>query len=142
MKRGVTIGQLARSSAVADSAIRYYERLGLLLPAGRTTGNYRTYGPEAGDRLAFIRSAQAAGFELTDIKSMLMFQDGSVSPCTEVRDLVSTRLASVRGQLGKLRHVEHVLLKFQRACSGRARAGGCPVLETLSPPTRRRIPTR
>ena len=131
----MTIGQLARSVGVPDSTIRFYERSGLLRPAGRTAGNYRYYGPDAGDRLTFIRAAQAAGFELSDIKSMLAFQDGRVAPCAEVHGLVSARLKSVRGQLQKLRHVERVLVQFEQACEQRSRRKGCPVLETLAPPT-------
>ncbi len=134
----MTIGQLAKSVGVLDSTIRFYERVGLLRPAGRTAANYRHYGPEARERLGFIRAAQAAGFELTDIKSMLAFQDGRVAPCGEVLALVNSRLSGVRGQLRKLRHVEHVLVQFQHACEQRAKRRGCPVLETLSPPTRRR----
>jgi DNA-binding transcriptional MerR regulator len=133
MKEGMTIGQLARSVNLADSTIRFYEREGLLRPAGRTPGNYRFYGSEARDRLAFIRAAQAAGFELADIKSMLAFQDGRIAPCAEVLQLVNTRLDSVRAQLRKLRHVESVLVEFQRACTRRPWAKACPVIETLSP---------
>ena len=136
----MTIGELAKSVGVPDSTIRFYERLGLLRPTGRTAGNYRYYGPDVGQRLFFIRSAQAAGFELADIKSMLAFQDGRVTPCADVLGLVKVRLASVRGQLRKLRHVEHVLVQFQHACECRPRRRGCPVLETLSPsaPKRRK----
>ncbi|HJQ65862.1 MAG TPA: MerR family transcriptional regulator, partial [Gemmatimonadales bacterium] len=100
----MTIGQLAKSVGVPDSTIRFYERLGLLRATGRTAANYRYYSHDAGDRLTFIRAAQAAGFELTDIKSMLAFQDGQVAPCREVHSLVTARLESVRGQLRKLRH--------------------------------------
>lgn len=140
MSRGMTIGELARSVGVPDSTIRFYERVGLLRPTGRTAANYRFYGPDAGDRLTFIRAAQAAGFELADIKSMLAFQDGRVAPCAEVLGLVHARLMSVRGQLRKLRHVEHVLVQFQRACERRPGRKACPVLETLSPSTHRRRP--
>ena len=136
MQRGMTIGQLARSVGVPDSTIRFYERLGLLRPTGRTPTNYRYYGPDAGDRLTFIRAAQASGFDLNDIKSMLAFQDGHVAPCAEVLNLIDARLTNVRGQLRKLRHVERVLIHFQRACERRPRRKPCPVLETLSPPTR------
>ncbi len=134
----MSIGQLAKSVGVPDSTIRFYERSGLLRPTGRTASNYRYYGPDAGDRLTFIRAAQAAGFELSDIKSMLAFQDGQVAPCGEVHNLVIARLKDVRGQLRKLRHVERVLVHFEHACTKRQRRRGCPVLETLSPPTRRK----
>jgi DNA-binding transcriptional MerR regulator len=142
MHQPITIGQLAKSVGVAHSTIRYYEREGLLRPAGRSPGNYRLYGPEAQHRLTFIRAAQAAGFELADIRSMLAFWDGRVTPCSEVRDLVRRRLGAVRVQLGKLRHVEHLLVEFERACERRARARACPVLETLSPTARLRTRAR
>jgi DNA-binding transcriptional MerR regulator len=142
MQERMTIGRLAKLVGVADSTIRHYEREGLLRPTGRSPGNYRVYGSEARDRLTFIRAAQAAGFELADIKSMLAFQDGRVTPCAEVRDLVRTRLADVRVRLGRLRHVEHVLVEFERACGRRPRAKACPVLQTLSPPARRRTRAR
>lgn len=129
----MTIGQLARSVGVPDSTIRFYERSGLLRPTGRTAGNYRYYDQDVGERLTFIRAAQAAGFELSDIKSMLAFQDGRVAPCAEVKALVAARLKGVRSQLQKLRHVEEVLVRFERACGQRQRRKGCPVLETLSP---------
>jgi MerR family mercuric resistance operon transcriptional regulator len=142
MQQSMTIGQLARSVDLADSTIRFYEREGLLRPAGRTAGNYRFYGPEARDRLAFIRAAQAAGFELVDIKSMLAFQDGRIAPCADVLQLVNSRLGNVRGQLKKLRHVESVLVEFQRACARAPRAKACPVMETLSPRSRDRARRR
>lgn len=138
MHGGMTIGELAKSVGVPDSTIRYYERVGLLRPTGRTAANYRFYGPDSGNRLTFIRAAQAAGFELTDIKSMLAFQDGRVAPCAEVLGLVNARLTSVRGQLRKLRHVEDVLVQFQRACERLPGRTACPVLETLSPSSRKR----
>lgn len=129
----MTIGQLAKSAGVPDSTIRFYERSGLLRPSGRTASNYRYYGPDASDRLTFIRAAQAAGFELSDIKAMLEFQDGRVAPCAEVHSLVTSRLKSVRAHLRKLRHVEHVLVEFERVCEQGPRRKGCPVLDTLSP---------
>ena len=141
MQRGMTIGQLAKSVGVHDSTIRFYERVGLLRPTGRTTANYRLYGPDVSDRLIFIRAAQAAGFELTGIKSMLAFQDGRVAPCADVLGLVNARLTSVRGQLRKLRHVEHVLVQFRRACERRPGRKACPVLETLSPSSHKRRPS-
>jgi len=131
MARGLTIGQLARSAGVRDSTIRFYERLGLVHPAGRTPSNYRYYADDAADRLAFIRAARAAGFELADIKALLDLQDGHTA-CREVRGLVDARLTGVRGRLRTLRQVERVLAAFQQACRTRRRRG-CPVIESLAP---------
>jgi len=56
-----TIGEVARRAGVATSAIRYYERVGLLPPADRVSGQ-RRYGEETTGHLAFIAVAQNAGF--------------------------------------------------------------------------------
>jgi DNA-binding transcriptional MerR regulator len=133
----LTIGELAKSSGVRDSAIRFYERIGLLRPKGRTSGNYRYYGPEAISRLSFIRVAQAAGFDLDDIRSMLALPDGRIAPCADVRETIDARLAAVRDQLRKLRHVERALLGFHRVCESANPKDCCPVVERLSRPSRR-----
>ncbi|WP_129662792.1 MerR family transcriptional regulator [Phytoactinopolyspora endophytica] len=66
----VPIGKLARRTGVATSALRYYERLGLLSPA--ELGNQgRRYTPESAERVAFIRLCQDAGFTLAETGRIL-----------------------------------------------------------------------
>lgn len=79
-----TIGGLARGAGVPTSTVRYYERHGLLTSEARSRGNYRLYGPAALERLRFVRSAQAAGFTLSDITLLLRFRDGDPAPCQDV----------------------------------------------------------
>jgi DNA-binding transcriptional MerR regulator len=59
--------------------IRYDEREGLLWPGSRSSGNYRLYGRAAAERLTFIGSAQAAGFELPEIRAILALETGRVA---------------------------------------------------------------
>src|SRR5262245_37690170 len=66
----MTIGQLATRSGVAPSAIRYYERLGLLPTPIRTSGQ-RRYDNTAVQRLAVIGFAKYVGFNLTEIAHLL-----------------------------------------------------------------------
>ena len=47
-----TIGQFARAVGVPTSTIRYYERIGLLQPSGRSGGNYRFYTDDSLTRLS------------------------------------------------------------------------------------------
>ena len=70
-KRPLTIGELARTMQIAASTIRYYERIGLLVPDERSGGNYRLYSEASLRRLRFIRSAQSIGFTLDDVQSLL-----------------------------------------------------------------------
>jgi DNA-binding transcriptional MerR regulator len=66
----VPIGELARRTGVATSALRYYERIGLLPPAERA-GQRRHYPPSTAERVALIRLYQDAGFTLAEIGPMI-----------------------------------------------------------------------
>jgi DNA-binding transcriptional MerR regulator len=66
----LTIGELARRAGTAPSALRYYERIGLLPPAERAGGK-RHYPPASAERLAFVRLCQDAGFTLKEIRQLL-----------------------------------------------------------------------
>jgi DNA-binding transcriptional MerR regulator len=64
------IGDLARRTGVATSALRYYEQIGLLSPAERA-GQRRLYTPSSAERVALIRLLQDAGFTLAEIGRMV-----------------------------------------------------------------------
>jgi DNA-binding transcriptional MerR regulator len=66
----VPIGELARRTGVATSALRYYERMGLLSPAERA-GQRRHYPPSSAERVALIRLCQDAGFTLAEVGRLL-----------------------------------------------------------------------
>lgn len=66
----LTIGELAARSGVAPSALRYYERLGLVR-ARRTSGNQRRYDPAQLRRVAFVRIAGQIGLSLDEIRQAL-----------------------------------------------------------------------
>jgi MerR family redox-sensitive transcriptional activator SoxR len=70
MAEPLTIGELAARSGVAQSALRYYERLGLIR-AGRSGGNQRRYDRSELRRVAFIRIAAQVGVPLEEIKAAL-----------------------------------------------------------------------
>jgi MerR family redox-sensitive transcriptional activator SoxR len=66
----LTVGEISRRSGFAESAIRYYERLGLLA-ASRTAGGQRRFERGMLRRLAFIRAARNVGLSLTEVASAL-----------------------------------------------------------------------
>jgi MerR family redox-sensitive transcriptional activator SoxR len=70
MESLLTIGELAERAGVATSAVRYYERRGLLAPDGRQSGQ-RRYRDESLRRLVFIGMLQDAGLSLDDIAGIL-----------------------------------------------------------------------
>ncbi len=66
----LSIGQVAERSGFAPSAVRFYEREGLL-SAARTDGGQRRFEPSVLRRLAFIRAARHVGLALEEIRSSL-----------------------------------------------------------------------
>ena len=64
------IGVVADRSGLAPSALRFYEKRGLIAPTGRN-GIRRTYHPEVLDRLALITCARTAGFTIAEIARFL-----------------------------------------------------------------------
>ena len=65
MHDALTIGELSARSGVAPSALRYYERLGLIW-ATRTGGNQRRYERAMLRRVAFIRVSAQVGVPLEE----------------------------------------------------------------------------
>ncbi|MER6507863.1 MerR family transcriptional regulator [Nonomuraea sp. NPDC048881] len=66
----IDIGEVARRTGLAASALRFYERKGLIEAEGRN-GLRRVYLPETLDRLALITCARDAGFTLSEIAEFL-----------------------------------------------------------------------
>ena len=111
MKETAFIGRVAKGAGVSVQAVRYYERLGLLLAAHRTPTGYRVYGPEAADRLRFIKQAQALGFSLDEIREILRLRYEGRSPCECVRKLLQKRLETIEHQIRQLVRFRHDLRK-------------------------------
>ncbi len=66
-----SISQLARASGLSRSTLLYYDRLGLLPPAGRTAAAYRYYTTVDQRRLERIRHFRDAGLTLKEIRTVL-----------------------------------------------------------------------
>jgi len=75
----LSIGELAARSGVAPSALRYYERLGLIRST-RSGGNQRRYERAELRRVAFIRIAAQVGVPLDEIKAALDGLPGARTP--------------------------------------------------------------
>jgi MerR family redox-sensitive transcriptional activator SoxR len=68
--REFTIGELGERSGVSTSALRFYERKGLI-SARRTEGNQRRYPSVALRLVAVIQAGKAAGIPLEEIRAAL-----------------------------------------------------------------------
>lgn len=75
----MTIGEVAQRTGVATSALRFYEREGLI-DAGRSDGGQRRYPRDVLRRVAFVRAAQTVGLSLDDIRAALASLPRSRTP--------------------------------------------------------------
>jgi hypothetical protein len=73
----MSIGQVAKATGVATTALRYYEREGVLTPTLRSRAGYRLYSRRALEQLEFIRAAQAVGFTFDDVHMHRFYTLGS-----------------------------------------------------------------
>ena len=91
------IGELARVTELTVKTIRYYELLQLLVEAPRTESGYRIYGPDAVERLQFIKKAKRLGLSLEEIKEILALHENQQVPCVHVLALLDRKIAEVDG---------------------------------------------
>ena len=105
----LTIGELADRSGVSPSALRFYERQGLLA-AERTDSGHRRYAADALRRVAFIRTAQRVGIPLAEVRAALESLPGDHTPTGEDwarvsaawRDELDARIEALSGLRDRL----------------------------------------
>ncbi len=100
--QSLTVAGLAAEVGVGRDTIRYYERVGLLAPPPRTTGDHRRYPVQAVDRLRFIQGCQRLGLRLHDIRDLLEVRDTGACACTPAEDLLTSRLAELDAEVARL----------------------------------------
>ena len=66
----LSIGEVAERAGVATSALRFYERQGLI-SSQRTSGGQRRYRREVLRRVAFVRAAERVGLSLAEVRAAL-----------------------------------------------------------------------
>jgi MerR family redox-sensitive transcriptional activator SoxR len=81
-KRELTVGEVARRSGVAVSALHFYESKGLI-KSWRNTGNQRRYARDVLRRVALIKVAQKTGIPLEAIRKALSALPGERTPTAE-----------------------------------------------------------
>lgn len=86
----LSIGEVARRSGVAPSALRFYEHRGLIA-SSRTDGNQRRYDRAVLRRIALIQAGRAAGISLAEIRAALAGLPTSRTPNRRDWERLSSR---------------------------------------------------
>ncbi|OAO04844.1 MerR family transcriptional regulator [Sphingomonadales bacterium EhC05] len=126
------IGALAKATGTKVETVRYYEKIGLLPLAARTTANYRDYGSEHLARLSFIRRARDLGFTLKALSELLTLSDDREQSCEAVDDIASRHLAKIDQKIDDLTTLRSELDRVISACQ-HGKVGDCKIIETLAP---------
>lgn len=106
------IGEVAAAANVATSAIRYYERIGLLDEPERVSGQ-RRYDPSVIERLSLIEAGQRAGLSLDELRELL---DAGREPISaNLNELAERKLPAIEALIERAIAMREWLLKAQ-AC--------------------------
>lgn len=108
----IKIGDFAAMAGTNLRTLRYYEEIGLLRPASRSTGGFRFYRPEDLNRLRMVASLQRLGLELAQIRTLMDSRADGLPrkellarvrrALDEQRALIAERIAALETQRGGL----------------------------------------
>jgi MerR family copper efflux transcriptional regulator len=127
----LTIGDAATASGVSVKMIRYYESIGLVEPANRTDGNYRSYNDHSIQTLRFVGRARQLGFSMPEITKLLaLWQNGSRSSA-EVKAVALDHMRDLDARIQALQQMKKSLKHLADRCHGDDRPQ-CPIIEDLA----------
>ena len=102
----LSVTRVAKSCGLSRSTLLYYESIGLLRPAARTSGNYRSYSEADVRRLQRICVYRDAGLKLADIRAILARPDNDASA------VLNRRLVELSREIAMLRGHQRAILKL------------------------------
>jgi MerR family redox-sensitive transcriptional activator SoxR len=111
----LSISEVARRASLRPSAIRYYEKAGILPKPERISGK-RRYDRTVLYRLAVIQQAREAGFTLSEIRALFfLFPDGTRAE-TRWRRLADRKLAELNALATQIRSMRMLLKRMKANC--------------------------
>jgi MerR family redox-sensitive transcriptional activator SoxR len=117
----MTIGQVAKQSGLAASAIRYYEQAGVL-PKPMRIGGRRQYNPSVLERIAVLERAKACGFTLAEVRQLFYgFREGA-PPSERWLTMARGKIAELDELARKITATKE-LLQHPCACQNLAECG-------------------
>lgn len=126
----MNIGQAAEASGVSAKMIRYYEGIGLIPAAARTTSGYRSYGEREVNILRFVRRARDLGFSVPTIRELLALWQDQARASGDVKALALAHVGELNRKIAEMGEMVRTLEHLAEACHGDDRPD-CPILEEL-----------
>ncbi len=130
MGQRLTIGELAKQVGTTTKTIRYYERIGLLLPTEQGANGYRYYDQSHVPQLRFIRRAQTLGLTLSEI-GQLMSLARDVR-CNELRvaldEMFARKIRDYELKIAALKTLKQSLQPEEHPCACQSFVPDCACL--------------
>ncbi|TAL65033.1 MAG: Cu(I)-responsive transcriptional regulator [Burkholderiaceae bacterium] len=126
----MNIGQTAKACGVTAKVIRYYEKINLVRPRGRTASGYRVYAEADVHTLRFVREARAQGFSIEQVRDLLALWQDRQRASADVKAIATRHIQELDVRLAELRAMRDTLAHLAAHCAGDGRPE-CPILETL-----------
>lgn len=104
----LTFGEVTHRVGLNTSALRYYERVGLISRPPRVNGQ-RRYAADVVRRLALIRMAQEAGFSLEEVAKLAGGYPDDTPPAERWQELAQRKLPEVDAMIRRMQVVRQVL---------------------------------
>lgn len=129
----IPVAILAKAAGTTAEAIRSYERMGLISPAGRSPAHHRAYGPEHVRQVIFIQRGLELGFSFAQLRRLLTLATKPNSDCNAVDQIARECRAEVDGKIADLKRVADELDRL--ICRGRhSRVDECAIVQALCSP--------
>ncbi|MEL6373533.1 MAG: Cu(I)-responsive transcriptional regulator [Pseudomonadota bacterium] len=126
----MNIGAAAARSGLPAKTIRYYEDIGLVVPARRANG-YRDYADADVNRLAFIHRARDLGFDIESCRRLLALYSDRSRASADVKRLATEHLADIERKMRELELMANTLRHLVQHCRGDDRPD-CPIIDDLA----------
>ncbi len=130
MDKELTIGRVAKLAGVNVETVRYYQRRGLVAEPEKPHMGYRRYPPDTVYHIHFIKRAQALGFTLKEVETLLSLDEARA--CGKTRSLAVRKMGMIEEKLAGLTAMRKVLAKLVRQCDAGKPRKGCPIILALT----------
>ncbi len=127
----MNIGEAAALSGISAKAIRYYESIGLIEPAPRSDGGYRSYGGTDVAFLTFIRRARGLGFSVEDVANLLGLYRDRNRASADVKAIAQAHVGGIERKIAELESIRRTLAHLIENCHGDERPD-CPILDDFA----------
>jgi DNA-binding transcriptional MerR regulator len=115
-------GELIKKTKITRDTLRYYNKLGFLVPKVNPSNGYKEYTEDDVWMVTFIKSAQGIGFSLKDVKELAEHMQSAECKHKSLLPFLNTRLNEVEEKIKALqkikKHLKFLIEDFeQRDCT-------------------------